>query len=553
VGAGKIGSIFSRRKEADPDRKEMAAAATATKAKRTVPKAVAEDPGLTVWSTVLPTDSLHASTTWYAAAEPVERAEALRLGAHVFTTLKAMKAGEEVAAAEARAAAEIARIRDASAAALAALQAEMDAAAAAAAIAATRAAAAAAAEKERMTRATTTQVLEAQAELAAIKERYDALQERRRVLEEGRDADIRVAEERTRTLLQTTLDEKERAIVRSERTLAGLQAAYERQTEELRVLADLVRKKPAAGSKAKGSEYETAFREKLVAAFGTGDRFRITDSAHSGIGHAGDYLMNWGDHTLLWEVKNYDRPVPSAEVEKFRRDMKENAQVRVGAMISRFTPITGRVATGDREIEIYEGKLLIYLSNFEGMAEDTLPSLMLLFKTWWSLDRGAAAADVGSEEEERKAAAIRQIERLHADAAKARTDWRLHKSRMDDAMRWMAERVDETESRLKAALNILQGGAGAMMGGGAAIPEGFFRDVSGDERALTDVAAILRCAKPQVGAVIELNALADAVGKDRGYARETAKQHIRAVLLDSVLETPKGRPHRVLGFTLIAT
>jgi hypothetical protein len=124
---------------------------------------------------------------------------------------------------------------------------------------------------------------------------------------------------------------------------------------------------------------------------------------------------------------------------------------------------------------------------------------------------------------------------------------------MDDAMRWMAERVDETESRLKAALNILQGGAGAMMGGGAAIPEGFFRDVSGDERALTDVAAILRCAKPQVGAVIELNALADAVGKDRGYARETAKQHIRAVLLDSVLETPKGRPHRVLGFTLIAT
>ena len=507
--------------------------------------------GLSVWSTVLPTPSLNVATSWYVSADPHDRAEALRLGAQIFTTLQSMKSGEEVAAAEARAAAEIARIRETAAASLAALQAEMDAAAAAANAAAVRAATAATAAQERTTAVATERVLEAQAELRALKERYDTLQERRRALEEGRDADIRIAEERTRALLQHTLDEKERAIQRAERTLAGLQTAYEKQAEELRALAELVRKKPAAGSKVKGSEYEAEFRERLVVAFGTGDRFRLHDSAASSTGHAGDYLMNWGDHTVLWEVKNYDRQVPTAEVEKFRRDMKENAQVRVGVMISRFTPITGRTATGDREIEIYEGKLLIYLSNFEAMAEDTLAGLMLFFKTWWSLDRGTSL-DAGTEEEERRATAIRQIERLHGDALKAKTDWRLHKSRMEDAIRWMAERVEETESRLKAALNVLQGVGGAV-GGGGAIPTGLFRDVSGEERALTDIYAILRHAQPQTDSAVELNALADAVGKDRGYTRETAKQHIRAVLLDSVLDTPKGKPHRVMGLALTST
>lgn len=508
---------------------------------------VEAETGLRVWSTVLPTTSFVAATAWYSTADPAARAEALRLGSQIFTTLQSMKSGEEVAAAEARATAEIARIRETAAASLAALQAEMDAAAAAANAAAMRAAAAATAAQERTNATATERVLEAQAELRLLKERFDALQERRRALEEGRDADIRIAEERTRTLLQHTLDEKERSIQRAENTLAALQIAYEKQTEELRALSELIRRKPTAGSKAKGSEYEVEFRERLVAAFGTGDRFRLQDSATSGIGHAGDYLMNWGDHTILWEVKNYDRPVPSAEVEKFRRDMKENTQVRVGVMTSRFTPITGRNATGDREIEIYEGKLLIYLNNFESMADDTLPSLMLLFKTWWSLDRGAA--DVGTEEEERRTTAIRQIERLHADSVKARTDWRLHKSRMDEAIRWMAERVEETEARLKAALHVLQGVGGAT-GGGAAIPDGFFRDVSGDERALTDVYAILRHAQPQTGHAIELNALAEAVSKDRGYTKDTAKAHIRAVLLDSVIDAQKGKAIRVLGMAL---
>jgi hypothetical protein len=499
------------------------------------------------WTTHLPSDMPCTATGWYDTATPSQRLEALQLGAHVFQVLQGMKASEEVQAAQAAAAAETARIREAHAAAITALQDELAAASAAHTAAMGRAAAAAAADRETTQAASAAQLATVHGELRKLQERCEALVERKRALEEGRDADIRVAEERTRVLLQTTLDEKERAIQRAERTLQTLQSAYEKQSDELRSLADLLRKKPAAGSKAKGDEYESAFRTRLVAAFGIGPRFKLVDTAASSIGHAGDYLMHWDDHVILWEVKNYDRTVPSAEVEKFRRDMKENAQVRVGVMISRLTPITGKTSGGDFEIEIYEGKLLLYISSFEAMPDDTLPGLMLYFKLWWSLDKGRDGGD--DEEAERLATAIRQIEKLAAEASKARVEWRLHKSRLDETIRWIAERVEDTENRLKAALSVLQKSCG--VGVAVDVPAGLFRDVSGDVKAAADVAAVLRYARAEVDGVCLLNDLADAVSKEKGISRDTARAHIRAVLLDEVLETPKGKPAKVKGLVLL--
>ena len=123
---------------------------------------------------------------------------------------------------------------------------------------------------------------------------------------------------------------------------------------------------------------------------------------------------------------------------------------------------------------------------------------------------------------------------------------------MDDVIRWMAERVDETEGRLKAALNVLQAG-GATTGGGGVIPDGIFRDVAGDERAIADVQAVIRHTRPQLNGSITLNELADAISKERGFGRETAKAHIRAVLLDSVIDAPKGKLIRILGLVSATT
>lgn len=492
-------------------------------------------------------------TSWYDRAAPEEAAEALKLGATLYSTVKALKAGEAVAALESKQAAELAAVRANAEERVAAVAAELESATAAAAAAQQRAQAlyetqrtewitASAAEKDRLAVNHATRLQEMQAEIQSATARAAALEERRKVLEAGRDADVRAAEDRTKALLQHALDEKERNIARGDATLATLKAAQEAQAEELRALADLIRKKPSASSSVKGKDYENAFRERLIATFGLGDRFSLTDSNRIGVGHAGDSLMTWGEHTIMWEVKNYDRAVPTAEVEKFRRDVKENPQVRVGVMISRSTAITGKTASGDRTVEFVEGKMLIYLSNFEAMSEDTLPNLLLLFRVFWAHDH----ADAEEEEAEAKAAAIRSIEKLLEEASRAKTEWRLHKSHMENAMRWIAERVEDTESRIRGALALLQGTAKVV-----AVPAGVFAEPGGDTRLAADIQTILQHTQVEPTASCALNDLADAFAKSRNMTRDTAKTHIRAALQSTAIDARLGRPTRVLGLRLL--
>jgi hypothetical protein len=495
----------------------------------------------------LPEDT---DTSWYDSATPEEAAEALVLGATLYTTVKSMKAGEAVAALESKQAADLAAVRVAAEERIAAIQRELDAAAADRSAAQQRAAAlfetqrneatsTASAEKERLIAAHAKRLEEVMADLRLQQERYAALEERRKAIEQTRDIDIRVAEDRTKALLQHALDEKERAVIRADNALTALKEAYDRQTEEVRALGDLLRRKQQ-NVRMKGTEYENEFRDLLVRTFGLADRFSLTDSARSGIGHAGDYLMNHGDHTILWEVKNYDRVVPTGEVEKFRRDMKENPQVRVGVMVSRCSAITGMTASGDRAIEFLDGKMLIYLSNFESMSDDTLANLLLLFRLWWHHDK-----HMDEEDDDSKIVAIRQIERLHADATKAKTEWRLQKSRMEEALRWTASLVEDYEARLRAALNVLQGSVVSVE-----VPLGVFRDATGNEKMVLDIQTILRHTVAEVGSSCILNDLADVFAKERGMTASTARTHITAVLLDSALDKAPGRTTKIQGLRL---
>jgi hypothetical protein len=373
-----------------------------------------------------------------------------------------------------------------------------------------------------------------QEELTLQKEREAALLERKAVLEQGRDADIRIAEERTRTLLQTTLDEKERSILRTERTLATLQDAYAKQTEALRSLEDLIRKKPSENAKIKGNVFEELFREKLVATFGLGDRFSLDAKGNNGFGHEADFVMTWSEHAILWEVKDYGHTVNQDQVDKFLRDMRENPHAKIGVMVSRYTPIVGKTKTGDRAVEFFEGKMLIFLSRFESMSEDTLANLLLLFRLFWESER--CVDDTESKEE-----SIRQIESLHARALQAKKDWRLHKSRNDETMRWMAEQVEEHETKLKQALNVLRGAELLE------VPAGLFRDFAGDESAQQLVQLLLEYATPAPGDSVTLNDAAEFVGKRKGLSKDTARTHIRGVLLDTAYEQLKGKPGRILG------
>ena len=109
----------------------------------------------------------------------------------------------------------------------------------------------------------------------------------------------------------------------------------------------------------------------------------------------------------------------------------------------------------------------------------------------------------------------------------------------------MAERVEKTEERLKATLNVLLGAATTVE-----VPPGIFRDVAGDARATADVQAILRHSAAAPGASCLLNELAAAIAPEKRVSVDTAKQHIQAVLCDAAIEKAPGRKTRILGLTL---
>jgi hypothetical protein len=485
---------------------------------------------------------------FYTYADPPTVAEALTIGASLYDILHKKHTDDRIQELEGRKAAEIAGIRESAATQLAELTAQLDALKAThaqrlkelAELQATKEAAARNEENERLTRSYTQKLRDIQTELSEIQERNAALQARRAELEASRDTDIARAEESTKAMLQLALDEKQRSLERMEREKERLATILEKQTAEIANLNEFIRRKPATNVKTKGNDFEALFRTRLVAAFGVNPKFAIEDSARNGVGHAGDFKMKWGEHTVLWECKDYDKPVPAAEVDKFKRDMKENADVRVGVMISRFTSIVGKTACGDRHVEFLDGKMYIYLSQFEDMSEDTLKNLMPLFQFWWDSDRN-------TESEESRITAIRQIEKLYANATKARTEWRVHKSRMEEVMRWMAETVEENEHKLQQALNILNGSVAIL-----SIPTGIFRSCDGDERATQLIQLILEIIEPAPDSSILMNDLAEQVAKRQFISANTAKTHIRSVLLDDTLDTPKGKPTRILGVTVRA-
>ncbi len=382
-------------------------------------------------------------------------------------------------------------------------------------------------------------LMEMEAKVAAAQQRCEAAEERRRLLEAERAADIAAAETKTRNLFQQTLAIREDQVRTGQEALKALEAAYRSQVEELRNLNDFVRRR-TQNAKLKGNEFEDAFREHLLKAYAILDGFAIQDTAKNGIGHAGDFLVHIGPHKTMWEVKNYDRTVHKSEVEKFRRDMLEHQDVRVGVMISKATDITGKTAKGNRELEFAEGKLLVYISRFDALENpvDYLQSLLPLFQIWWETQRDDETAEVFAD-------TLKELERLLADLTKKRTEWRVHKSRIEETARWMSEVVEDAEARVESLLRLMR--AGQTAAGDLDIPEGIFRSLHADERVRETVAVLLEAFAAKAGADVRLNDLADVLAAKKSLAKTTARQHVLAALLDEAVVAAPGKPTLVRG------
>jgi hypothetical protein len=273
--------------------------------------------------------------------------------------------------------------------------------------------------------------------------RYDALETRRHVLEESRDKDIRDAVQRTEEFMQKIVLSKEDQLLKMEAAYHRLQDSIAKQSEEITKLSSTLGKR-AANVKTKGSDYEEQFGEKLKRNYGLCRGFKLHQT-HLGSGHEMDFSMEIEGAVVMWELKNYSAVVPKAEIDKFLRDLKENPQAKVGVMISRSTDIFNKSSSGQLVTEFDNDKMMIYINRFEEFCGEeehkVFAMLQSLFRIWWEYHR-----------EERhgfdRMEILRELEKAVEEVAKRRTEWRRHKSHMEEMTRWTADLLDESEDRL---------------------------------------------------------------------------------------------------------
>jgi hypothetical protein len=165
-----------------------------------------------------------------------------------------------------------------------------------------------------------------------------------------------------------------------------------------------------------------------------------------------------------------------------------------------------------------------------------LPLVLLVCKQFWKFGKHLP-------QDEETLSIVREIESLHKEAEHAKTEWKLHKSHLEHILRWNSDLVDSYEHKLKRLLNTLQDKVEIIQ----EIPSGVFREFAGDERATQIVQILLDCVKYEMGSSMDLNELADLYGNMRNVSRDTAKSHIKSVLLDTSLVPSKGKmPAKVL-------
>jgi hypothetical protein len=368
-----------------------------------------------------------------------------------------------------------------------------------------------------------------QKELFTLREQNHILELRRTQLEKDRSADLERERTSIKESMSLVLAAKQEQLSKTEEILTKLQ-------EEYRSLNDFLRRKiKPTSSQEKGAEYETIFRDYLLRAYGAIPKFRIHSGSRSSTGHEADFITSFYDTSILWEVKDYSYKVPTSQIDKFLRDVRENKQVSIAVMLSRTTDITGKTSTGDRQFEFDNGVLYVYFSKFEflGDVNDLLQSLRPMFEVWKELGKDKASMTTEP--------LIRELQRSVEEAQTRKTEWKTHKARLGEAMSWMSECVEKAEDNVKFLLRRLKGEEPVE------VPEDLFRPLE-DDRSRETATALLAVATITPDHEIQIQELAKAVATHLSISTATATDRIKATLLH--VNTPKGKPHTTKGFSL---
>jgi hypothetical protein len=374
-------------------------------------------------------------------------------------------------------------------------------------------------------------------EIQTLKTQISELETRKSLLEKDRLADLERERQSVKDSMMIALSSKQAELDRVDAQLRSLMTAHTNLEKQYCELNDFLRRKIKT-SKEKGSEYETIFRDFLVKAYGAVPGFNIREGASSATGHEGDFLIKFHDNQILFEIKDYSSKVPTSEVDKFIRDMRENPEVKIGVMISRSTDITGKTSTGDRHFEFVDDKLFVFLSKFQFMGDelDILQSLRPMFEVWiqTNKDKHSISNDV----------ILHDLQKLSEDAVKRKTDWKVHKSRMNEAIVWMSDAVEESEEKLSHMIKKITGSIKTLD-----IPENIFSDLSNEREELT-AQTILKLINIEEGKEITVASLSAEVAKALSISTHTATERIKSIIHPSILHTPKGKPHTIKNICL---
>jgi hypothetical protein len=309
--------------------------------------------------------------------------------------------------------------------------------------------------------------------------------------------------------------------------------------------------------KTKGNEYEREFRDKLVRAYGLCVGFSLKET-RLGMGHEMDFIMGMEGGVVMWELKDYSAVVPKSEVEKFMRDLKGNELAKIGVMVSRRTDIVGRGVSGsgcgDITVDFYDDKMMIFLNRFEECDDEgrVLQMLACLFRTWW--EQGKVGMDMD------RIGLMREIEKGVGVVGERRKEWRQHKSKMEEIVRWMSGMIEESEGRLERLLDRVKGmrsgiGEGMVDEGdrdsGSCLTRSVFREID-DRRSQDIIQNIMKvCKMGGDEGSIELREIVEGL-VDGGYytvSRDTVRSYVMSVLRDEVVGR-RGAVKTVSGLTM---
>lgn len=349
--------------------------------------------------------------------------------------------------------------------------------------------------------------------------RYESLETRRKMLEESRDKDIQDAVKRTEELMEKLVASKEDQLLKMETAYTRLTETICKQSEEISKLSGNLIKR-SANVKTKGSDYEDEFGKKLKRVYGLCKGFILKNT--SGLGHEMDFLMEIEGHSVIWELKNYTSVVPKAEVDKFLRDLKENPP-KIGVMISRSTDIYGKNLNDNIHIEFDNDKMMIYINKFEELCGDdetrVFQMLTSLFRIWWEYHREENTFD--------RVEIVRELEKAVDDISKRRTEWRRHKSHLDELSRWATDLLDESENRLDKILKKTRTAEVDTL----VVPD-IFRE-STEEKEMTWIRSVMKVCS--IGGEIEVRELVELLGMHHKLSKDTIRSNIMSIIKDSAV------------------